>query len=138
MALLLTILTPERKLPEGTEVEELTLTTSEGMIQILPGHAPMVGTLETGIFTYRTAAGEKVGGFISTGFFEVKDERVSLMAETIEFQDEINLERAKKAQRVAEETLRQAELDESKFKKYQLKLDRAVTRQEVAGRELDV
>lgn len=135
MALKLTILSPERRLLEGADAEEVTLTTGEGMIQVLPGHAPIVGTLEAGVFMYRVASGMTASGCISAGFFEVKDDKVSLMAETIELQDEIDLERARRAQKQAEDTLRQADLDQGSFKKYQLKLERALIRQQVANKE---
>jgi F-type H+-transporting ATPase subunit epsilon len=133
MALLLSILSPERRLVEDCEVEEVTLFTSEGMIQILPGHAAMVGTLETGAFSYHTIAREDVHGFISAGFFEVKDDKLSLMAEIVELQDEISAEHARAEQAHAEELLKQADLDEHSFKKYQAQLDRAIARQHVSS-----
>ena len=129
----LTILSPERRLLEGASVDEVTLPTSEGQIQILPGHAPMVGTLATGVFGY--TAGSDSAGVISSGFFEVKDNVVSVMAETLELRGEINLERAKKAQSQAEDVLKAADLDEHRFKKYQLKLQRSLVRQQIVAKE---
>jgi F-type H+-transporting ATPase subunit epsilon len=129
----LSILSPERRLLEGVEVEEVTLPGSEGQIQILPGHATIVGTLETGGFHYRAKAGQQARGFLATGFFEVKGGDVSVMAETLELQGEISVDRAKKAQKAAEDALRDAELEPSKFKKYQLKLQRALVRQQIAS-----
>jgi F-type H+-transporting ATPase subunit epsilon len=80
----LSILSPERRLLQDTPVEEVTLSGSEGEIQILPGHAAMVGTLDAGEFHYRVAGGQKTGGVISSGFFEVRGEHVSVLAETHE------------------------------------------------------
>jgi F-type H+-transporting ATPase subunit epsilon len=133
MPLMLTILSPERRLLERAQVEELTLTGSEGEIQILPGHAPMIGTLETGPFRYRETSGGETVGVITSGFFEVKNDEVSLMAETLELRGEIDVNRARKAQVEAEQMLRDADLDEHSFKKYQLKLERAIIRQNIAG-----
>jgi F-type H+-transporting ATPase subunit epsilon len=132
MALKLSILSPERKLLEGCEANEVTLMTSEGMIQILPGHAAMVGTLETGAFSYHTSSGGPVHGFISTGFFEVRDDELSLMAEVIELKDEIDAERARKAQAKAEEILKQANLDDVTLEKFRAKLERAIIRQHLS------
>lgn len=131
----LNILSPERKLLDGAEVEVVTLSGSEGEIQILPGHAPMVGTLHTGTFQYRTSAGPVDGGVISTGFFEVKDDVVNVLAETVELREEIDVARAKAAQSKAEAALLAADLDEARFRKYQLKLQRSLIRQQAAGRE---
>lgn len=131
MSLKLTILSPERKLLENASAEEVTLFGSEGQIQILPGHAPMIGTLETGVFSYRAAGAPEVSGVISHGFFEVKDDKVRVMAETLELKSEIDVPRAKKAQKLAEDALRDANLDPSQFNKYQLKLQRALVRQQL-------
>ena len=80
----LTILSPERRLLEGLAVQEVTLHGSEGQIQILPGHAAMVGTLENGAFSYLAEGGLSAGGIISSGFFEVRGDLISVLAETIE------------------------------------------------------
>jgi F-type H+-transporting ATPase subunit epsilon len=129
----LSILSPERRLLESVLVAEVTLPGSEGQIQVLPGHAPMIGTLETGQFSYRSADGHVTAGVISTGFFEVRGDEAVVMAETLELAGEIDLERAKKAQSEAEQVLKDASLDEHQFKKYQLKLERSLVRQQVAG-----
>jgi F-type H+-transporting ATPase subunit epsilon len=129
----LSILSPERRLVQDISVDEITLPTSEGEIEILPTHAAMIGTLETGIFHYRTVGNEVASGVISSGFFEVKDDVIVVTAETIELKSEINVDRAKKAQQVAEDSLRSADLDEHSFRKYQLKLQRALIRQQLAS-----
>jgi F-type H+-transporting ATPase subunit epsilon len=130
----LSILSPERRLVEQVLVKEVTLQGSEGQIGIFPGHAPMMGTLEVGIFEYHSLSeNEPVQGVISSGFFQVKDNTIVVLAETIELKGEIDVNRAKKAQRLSEETLEQACLDDMQFKKYQLKLQRALIRQQLAN-----
>ncbi|MGK5087227.1 ATP synthase F1 subunit epsilon [Bdellovibrionota bacterium FG-2] len=129
----LTVLSPERRLLSAIAIQELTLTGSEGELQILDGHAPMVGNLETGVFRYHLENGEISFGAISSGFFHVSDNHVTVMAETLELRGEIDLDRAKKAQKLAEDTLRDAALDEHRFRKYQLKLQRALVRQQVGS-----
>jgi F-type H+-transporting ATPase subunit epsilon len=134
MPLKLTVLAPERKLLENFAVEEVTLFSSEGEIQILPGYAPIVGTLETGVFKYVGTDGSKATGVISSGFYDVKDDVVNVLAETIELAGEIDVDRAKRAQKLAEDNLKAAELTEQSFKKYQLKLERALIRQQASAR----
>jgi F-type H+-transporting ATPase subunit epsilon len=133
----LSILSPERRLVENMSVDEVTLPGSEGEIQILPGHAPMIGTLETGYFRYKIAENSDVYGVISNGFFQVKESEVHVMAETLELKNEIDVDRARKAQQLAEQTLKDAELDDHQFKKYQLKLQRALIRQQIVGHRSD-
>lgn len=127
----LSILSPERRLLDKVTVEMVTLTGSEGQIQILPGHSPFIGTLETGLFNYRVPGEGEGVGVISSGFFEVKENDVTIMAETLELKGEIDVARAKAAQQKAESMLREADLDEHQFKKYQLKLQRALIRQHI-------
>ncbi len=129
----LNILSPERRLLESAVVEFVTLPGSEGQIQVLPGHAAMIGSLNTGALTYQIHGQSPVSAAVSTGFFEVKGEEITLMAETIELKKEINLPRAKTAQQKAEVALLDAGLDEARFRKYQLKLQRALIRQQVAS-----
>jgi len=133
MSLQLTLLSPERRLLEGVPVEQVTLTGSEGQVQILPGHVPFIGSIETGTFTYVNTQGDEVTGFISTGFFDVKDDKVNILAEVLELKNEIDLDRAKLAQKKAEEALKDATLEDSDFKKQQLKLQRALIRQQLTG-----
>jgi F-type H+-transporting ATPase subunit epsilon len=131
--LLLSILSPERRLVQNVRVQEVTLPGSEGQIQVLPGHAAMIGTLETGIFTYQSEGAPTVSGVISSGFFEVREGVINVMAETLELKGEIDLNRAQKAQKLAEDTLKEADLDEHRFKKYQLKLQRSIVRQNIGS-----
>ncbi len=131
--LTLDLLTPERRVLEGGRVKEVTLTTLRGEIQVLPGHAPLVGLLAVGMIRYQTVGLEDVSAAISTGFFEVAGNHVSVLASTLELATEINLSRAKKAQELAEEALRGSDLDEGEFKKYQLKLQRSLVRQSLAN-----
>ena len=130
----LSVLSPERRFLENTLVDSVTLPGSEGQIQILPGHAAMIGTLSTGLLSYQVADKGEQDGVVSFGFFEVHDNEVSVMAETIELKQDIDLNRAKAAQQKAETALQSADLDEQRFKKYQLKLQRSLIRQQLAGR----
>jgi F-type H+-transporting ATPase subunit epsilon len=129
----LSILAPERILLQNEAVASLIITTGEGEIQVLPGHSDMVSTLETGRFVYRDQKGKDVAGVISSGFLNVENGSVKVIAETIELAGEINKNRAKEAQAKAEKMLTEASLDEQSFKKYQLKLQRALIRQSLGG-----
>ncbi len=129
----LTLLSAERQVVASVSASSITLTGSEGQIQVLPGHAHMIGTLETGSFQFTPVNGTPVVGVISTGFFEVTDDHIKVLAETVELASEIDLERAKRAQQRAEAALQKAEMDDHQFKKYQLKLQRALIRQQIAS-----
>jgi F-type H+-transporting ATPase subunit epsilon len=129
----LSILAPERRLIEGERVVSAVLTTTEGEIEILPGHSNMVAQLEPGRFSYTARGSKPIHGVISSGFVNVEDGSVKVVAETIELASEINVDRAKTAQVNAEKQLGAASLDETSFKKYSLKLQRSVVRQAIGG-----
>lgn len=120
----LTVLSADRRIVENVQADEITLTGSEGQIQILPGHQKMVGNLEPGLFEYHSSAGEDFG-FISYGFFQVDSDHVTVAAETVELTSEINFERAKLALEKAEKHLNSADLSELQRIKYFRKLERA-------------
>ncbi len=129
----LSILSPEKRIATTLEVASVTVPGSEGQIQILPEHADMIGTLETGPFAYTPVGGVPTTGVISSGFFEVRKGAITIAAETVELAKEIDLSRAKTAQKKAEGALQDPELDQKLFRKYELKLQRALIRQQVAS-----
>lgn len=136
----LTIVSSVRRILEDIEAQEVTFTSSEGQIQILPGHAPMMGCIQTGAVQYKLSNGQGESGVITYGFFDVtptetEGERVKLVAETFEFSHEIDAERSKRAQQTAENALKEAALEEEHFKKYQLKLERSLIRQQIADKQ---
>jgi F-type H+-transporting ATPase subunit epsilon len=132
----LSILAPERRLTENEKVMSLLVTTSQGEAEILPGHADMVAKLETGRFQYTPKGGKPVVGVISSGFINVTDGAVKVVAETIELPGEIDISRARAAQMKAEKMLNDASLEGQQFKKYQLKLQRSIIRQNIGGSSL--
>ncbi len=132
--LVVSVLSPLRTVMSSVHGTKVLLTGSEGQIEILPGHVNMIGNLETGIFRHYHSDGKVTAGVISSGFFEVHANRISIIAETLELEHEINLERAKAAEARAREKLKAGKLDGDHFKKYQLKLQRALIRQQLASR----
>ncbi|MGB7437395.1 MAG: F0F1 ATP synthase subunit epsilon [Candidatus Acidiferrum sp.] len=101
----LIVVTPERQLLRETVVE-VTIPGLDGEFGILPGHAPMITELGIGEMRHRTAtSSQPVLLAILRGFAEVLPERVTLLAETAERAEEIDLARAEAAKRRAEERL---------------------------------
>ncbi len=131
--LTLEVVTPTKRVVSPVRVETVTLMGAQGELTILPGHARLVSSMETGVLRYETEGHkEKQTAVITSGFVEVKNDKVTVLAETMEMAREIDVERAKKAQTKAEERLKDKELDPDSFRKYQLKLQRALIRQQLA------
>lgn len=104
-ALELIVVTPERQLLRETVVE-VTIPGLDGAIGILPGHAPLITELGIGELSYRTTTtSHPVLLSVVRGFSEVLPERVTLLAETAERAEEIDLARAEAAKARAEQRL---------------------------------
>jgi F-type H+-transporting ATPase subunit epsilon len=104
----LIIVTPERQLLRETVVE-VTLPGLDGCLGILPGHAPLITELGIGELTYRGKSASETGHLaIISGFAEVLGDRVTVLAETAERPEEINVARAEEAKKRAEERLESA------------------------------
>ena len=74
--------TPESKLVGDAEVLDLTVPGHAGELNILPGHSPLMTSLEAGILSYRLANGESDRFAISWGYCQVSPEGVSVLVET--------------------------------------------------------
>ncbi|MBQ7919546.1 MAG: ATP synthase F1 subunit epsilon [Lachnospiraceae bacterium] len=125
----LEIITPDRVFYKG-EATMIEMNTTEGEIGVLPGHIPMTVIVKPGILTIYEADGEEKEAALHAGFAEILPEKVTLLAEIIEWPDEIDRDRAEAAKERAEERLRTA-TPETDILRAQTALMRAVARIEV-------
>ena len=72
----LSILSPEKSIFDG-DVKLVTLPGTVGSFSILPGHAPIVSSLQAGTLSYTTMEGEERTIDIQGGFVELSDGTVS-------------------------------------------------------------
>jgi F-type H+-transporting ATPase subunit epsilon len=131
-AIQLVTVTPERQILRET-VSEVTMPGANGYLGILPGHAPLITELGVGELTYRTTGGEAGLLAVIHGFAEVLPDRVSVLAETAEFAEDIDLQRAQEALKRAQERISKGgeNLD---WDRATLALQRALTRIQVVSR----
>jgi F-type H+-transporting ATPase subunit epsilon len=125
----LEIVTPE-KLVVKEAVEEAQIPGLDGYLGILPGHAPLITELGVGVITYR-AGGTTQTLSVAWGFAEVLQDKVTILAETVERPDEIDVARARQAKERAEQLL-QSNDPELDYARAQDDLRRAETRLKVA------
>lgn len=134
----LTLVTPERKLLAGQEIEEVFVPAHAGEINVLPGHAPLMTTVRTGVLRYRLKGeGTLHPVAVSSGYCQVNPEGVTVLAETAERPEDIDVERAAAALARAQERLQSADIGVDLLEKYQNKAARAVLRQELAKLSAD-
>src|SRR5271156_6783019 len=94
--LTLQVVTPERDVAHD-EVEFVQMPALDGAIGVLPGHAPLLTELGTGVLTYRSKGADHFAA-IAGGFAEVLPDRVILLAEVAELGETIDVARAQAAQ----------------------------------------
>ena len=124
----LSLVTPQKRVV-NEEVEQVNVPGSEGDLGILYDHAPIVTNLRPGHLSYEKdiVTTELI---VSHGYLEVTNNRVIILAETAEFLQEVDRERAEKAKSKAEAILLKTELNEEEFKEAQDDLFRAIARLE--------
>ena len=99
--LTLEIVTPDKALVRET-VDEVQVPAAEGYLGILPGHTPLLATLQVGQLTYRS--GQQTAHLhVAFGFVEILPDRVTVLAQVAERAEDIDIERAESAKRRAEE-----------------------------------
>jgi F-type H+-transporting ATPase subunit epsilon len=103
----LEIVTPE-KMVVRDNAESVQIPGLNGYLGILPSHAPLITELGAGEITYLTN-GQSHRFAVAWGFAEVLPDRVTVLAETAERADEIDVARAQRALSSAEESLKSAE-----------------------------
>ena len=123
--------------PYGTvlseEVDDVVAPGVMGEFGILPGHRAMLALLDIGIFSY-LKNGKRSYVAINWGYVDVNQDRVTVMVETAEPEDIIDLERAQRAMGRAQKTLETLTEDDKEYKVAEAGLHRALIRIQVANR----
>lgn len=99
----LEIVTPEKRVVDTT-AEEIEIPGKNGYLGVLPGHAPLITELSVGEITFRENSTEQRLA-VAWGFAEVLPDRVTILAETAERPNEIDVARARQARERAEQRL---------------------------------
>lgn len=124
----LRIVTPERVFYEG-DVEMVEFNTSEGQIGVLPGHIPLTVIVKPGILVITEKNGTKEAA-LHSGFAEILPDAMTILAEIIEWPDEIDESRAEAALQRAQERLANRDT-QTDLARAETALQRAMARIEV-------
>jgi F-type H+-transporting ATPase subunit epsilon len=129
----LELATPTR-LVVSEAVDEVVIPGAEGYFGVLPGHAPLLALLGAGEVMYRVGRAERYLA-VSGGFAEVGSDRVTILAETAERPEEIDVARARAARERAESRLAgRGAGEEVDYPAEMAALARAQARLQAAGR----
>lgn len=128
----LEIVTPEKKLFSG-DVRFVVVPGGLGQLGILPNHAALVSSLNIGEVKVQDQEGGKFVKYaVSGGFVEVRNSKVSILADTCEREDMIDCKRAEAAKERAEKRLLE-KTPEIDVLRAELALKRAINRLKVAN-----
>jgi len=126
----LQIVTPDKLLVRD-DADQVQIPGKSGYLGILPGHAPLITELMIGEISY-IRAGTTHYFAVAWGFAEVLPDKVTILADSAERAEDIDVKRAQEAKARAEEALRQASADLD-YDAVNFALRRAEVRLEVAA-----
>ncbi|WP_307472673.1 F0F1 ATP synthase subunit epsilon [Cytobacillus purgationiresistens] len=128
------VVTPDGPVYEA-DVEMVSTKAESGELGILAGHVPMVAPLQIG--AVRLKNGDQTDFVaVNGGFLEVRPDQVTILAQSAEQANEIDLERAKLARERAEQRLNDQKRDNVDIRRAELALQRAVNRVNVSERNV--
>lgn len=124
------VVTPDGPVYEKN-VEMVSSKAKSGELGILPGHIPMVAPLEIAALRLKTE-GKTEFVAVNGGFLEVRPDQVTVLAQSAENAEDIDVERALRAKERAEQRLRGQKQETNDFRRAELALKRAINRITVA------
>ena len=127
----LQIVSADRSLVDET-VDEVEIPGAEGYFGVLAGHTPLLALLGAGELWYRQGS-ETHYLVLALGFAEVQPDRVTILAQTAEHANEVDLARAEAAKQRAEGRLAKSHPDMD-FERARLALMKSIIRLQVASK----
>lgn len=130
--LILKIITQDRVVLER-EITQATLPIEGGEVTVLADHIPLIGSLHSGEIKVKDAQGEEYFLAVSGGFVEFHENILTLLADTAERAEEIDIERAEVARKRAEEVMQsEVNLSEEEYARTAAMLEKEMSRLRVA------
>jgi F-type H+-transporting ATPase subunit epsilon len=128
----LEIVTPDRAIAHE-KVDEVEIPGAEGYFGVLPGHTPLLATLNVGQLWYRQG-GETYYLSIAFGFAEILPDRVTILAQMAERAEEIDVRRAEEEKQRAQDELTKRSPADADLERARLSMLKALIRLQVASK----
>lgn len=125
--------TPDKKVVSDADLEFIIVPAFAGALDILPGHAPLMTTLEAGILAYKLKDGEAQKFAISWGYCQVSPEGVNVLAESAMASGDIDLKVVNDHLKVEENRLAVESLDDTQWTHTQNEIARLKAEIELVG-----
>ncbi len=123
----LDIATPEKKIFSG-KVKEITAPGIKGEFGVLPEHAPFTTILAPGVLEIIYEDGKKELLAVSGGYIEVNREKVILLVETAQKEEEIDIEAIKRRKEEKEKLLKSKDKKDIDYDKIQIELLKEISK----------
>lgn len=124
------IMAPDRVFYEG-QVSFIEFNTTEGILGIYPKHIPMTVVISPGVLKIVEENGDIKEAALLSGFAEVLGDSITMLAESVEWPDEIDIKRAEEARIRAERRLKD---DSQDLNRAELALKRSVVRMQLGNK----
>lgn len=123
------IIAPDRVFYEG-QVSFMEFNTTEGIMGIYPKHIPMTVVIAPGVLKIVAEDGENIAA-LHSGFAEILGDSITILAESVEWPDEIDVRRAEEAKARAERRIKD---DTQDMNRAELALKRSLVRMQLSKR----
>lgn len=127
----LDIITPTKSVL-SEEIDQVTLQTETGEITILPNHVPLLTKVKPGELTIKKG-GKQSFFAVTGGFLEIKQNKITVLADYAVRAEDIEIAKAKEAQERAEKAMKE-KVSGVDFAQAEAQLTRAMLELHVAKR----
>ena len=131
----LSVVTPERAILKETPVESIVLPGTMGQFNVLPGHTNFLTSLRYGVFGYRVK-GEWQIAFLSGGFTQIFDGKVTVLAETVEMAQELDLAKAEMELQTIQSKLKSTKAGTPEYSALSLEAEHARSKMRAAQKKI--
>ncbi len=121
------IITPSKSVYKG-QIKSITIPGTLGSFQVLFNHAPLLSTFAIGKIKLNDTNDKDIEYATSGGTVEVNDNKILVLADSVETSDEIDVERAKRAYDRAKERLSATNKGDIDIMRAEFALQRAINR----------
>ena len=120
--------------PVTYAVSEAIIPGAAGVFTVLPGHTPVLTTLGKGVLIAYPTTGKPHFFAVHDGFAEVLDNRISILADTLELAENIDSKRAESASERAQLLLRKP-LEDTDMQRAEAAFARSLARLQAHARQ---
>ena len=133
--LILSVVTPEKSIVNQISTEAIVLPGEAGQLTLLPGHINFITSLSHGSFGYKVS-GEWQIAFLSGGFTQVYDGKVTVLAETMEMAAELDIAAAELQLQEITNKIKNLKVDSPEYATASMIKDMSIARIKAAQKKL--